>query len=202
MSPNWFLFRQLQHKEKPRSCINFEQVQQIGKIIHYKSNCKNEKNTFFNRSTRSKTWNRVSSRKKKGKLVSAVEERRWLRRQIFNFLFREMRRIWPPTNYFTVGIFALIFFRNREGTEKFDFAPTASTSLCFVVDGLLIFLQGFFWGIGEELGSLSFLQRLQQVCFVVDGLLVFLLWSFWGIGEGKFDFPPKAVFFLFIVVDG
>jgi hypothetical protein len=34
-------------------------------------------NTFLNRSTRSKTWKRVSGRKKEGKLVLTVEKRRW-----------------------------------------------------------------------------------------------------------------------------
>ena len=53
-----------------RSCINFEEVQKIEKIIHGESNNKNEKKKiFFNRSTRSKTWKCVSS-KKKGREIS------------------------------------------------------------------------------------------------------------------------------------
>jgi hypothetical protein len=75
-----------------RSCINFEEVQKIEKIIHGESNNKNEKKKiFFNRSTRSKTWKRVSSKKKEGKLVLIVEERRWLEETDLEFFFREMR---------------------------------------------------------------------------------------------------------------
>lgn len=98
----------------------------------------------------------------------------------------------------------LFFLTNRGGTRKFDFPPTASTSLCFVVDGLLEFLQGFFWGIEKELGSLIFLQRLHQVCFVVDEMFFIFALNFLRNRGGEIRFSSRWLFFfpVFLVVDG
>lgn len=56
-----------------------------------KATTKMRKKIFFNRFTRSKTWKRVSSKKKEGKLVLIVEDRRWSEETDLEFCFREMR---------------------------------------------------------------------------------------------------------------
>ena len=52
-----------------------------------KATTKMRKKIFFNRSTRSKTWKCVSSKKKEGKLVLIVEERTWSEETDLEFFF-------------------------------------------------------------------------------------------------------------------